>query len=357
MRPKIVHTGPTRRPDAFVVTGGAGMLCLQHGTANDGKPQRYNHGVHQRRRSGRAAHPDVCLSVLSRTKNRRLCTRRRHSCAPPRRLGRAHRWRDSRRRMGARYRVFALQRLGAFYLSHLKMRHRTAPVTQQLAPAVRAGLAADARGPGSGAGCSTRWRLGPWGGLALAVIAVVSVEQLFRHAAANDRQIKLLCLSLAGLFLFDIYFFTHTLIFQSVDSLLAQSRATVSLTACLFMAMGGLLLAQRVDSPANLALSRPIAFYTTSLVVVGMLITVLALGGYYVRLYGGNWGTVIYSLILAGAVLLITSAFVSTTIRSRLSVLINKHLFRHKYDYRNEWLRLINYLAQPAERDEVNRRA
>lgn len=198
---------------------------------------------------------------------------------------------------------------------------------------------------------------GPWGGLALAVIAVVSVEQLFRHAAANDRQIKLLCLSLAGLFLFDIYFFTHTLIFQSVDSLLAQSRATVSLAACLFMAMGGLLLAQRVDSPANLALSRPIAFYTTSLVVVGMLITVLALGGYYVRLYGGNWGTVIYSLILAGAVLLITSAFVSTTIRSRLSVLINKHLFRHKYDYRNEWLRLINYLAQPAERDEVNRRA
>ena len=198
---------------------------------------------------------------------------------------------------------------------------------------------------------------GPWGTLALAVIALVSVEQLFRHAAGNDRQIKLLCLSLAALFLFDIYFFTHTLIFQAVDPLLAQSRATVSLAACLFMAMGSLLLAQRADRPANLALSRPIAFYTTSLVVVGLLITVLALGGYYVRLYGGNWGTVIYSLILAGAVLLITSAFVSTTIRSRLSVLINKHLFRHKYDYRNEWLRLINYLAQPAEREEVNQRA
>lgn len=198
---------------------------------------------------------------------------------------------------------------------------------------------------------------GPWGALTLAVIAVVSVEQLFRHAAANDRQIKLLCLSLAGLFLFDIYFFTHTLIFQAVDPLLAQSRATVSLAACLFMAMGGLLLAQRADRPANLTLSRPIVFYTTSLVVVGLLITVLALGGYYVRLYGGNWGTVIYSLILAGAVLLITSAFVSTTIRSRLSVLLNKHLFRHKYDYRNEWLRLINYLAQPAERGEVNQRA
>jgi putative PEP-CTERM system histidine kinase len=40
-----------------------------------------------------------------------------------------------------------------------------------------------------------------------------------------------------------------------------------------------------------------------------------------------------------------------------LSVLINKHLFRHKYDYRSEWLRIINYLAQPAESSEINQRA
>ncbi|WP_347330093.1 XrtA/PEP-CTERM system histidine kinase PrsK [Marinimicrobium locisalis] len=196
-----------------------------------------------------------------------------------------------------------------------------------------------------------------WLTLSLAVISLVSVEQLFRYAAGNDRQIKLLCMNLAALFLFDIYLFTHALIFQQVDPLLWQSRAAVSIATCLFMAMGGLLLLQRTDRPASFTLSRPIAFYTTSLIAVGVLITILALGGYYVRLYGGNWGTVIYSLVLIGAVLLITTVFISTSIRSRLSVLVNKHLFRHKYDYRSEWLRLINYLAQPAETSEANERA
>lgn len=196
-----------------------------------------------------------------------------------------------------------------------------------------------------------------WLTLFLAVVSLVSVEQLFRYAASNDRQIKLLCMNLAALFLFDIYLFTHALIFQQVDPLLWQSRAAVSIATCLFMALGGLLLLQRSERPANLTLSRPIAFYTTSLVTVGVLITILALGGYYVRLYGGNWGTVIYSLVLIGAVLLVTTVFISTTIRSRLSVLINKHLFRHKYDYRSEWLRLINYLAQPAESSQANERA
>lgn len=196
-----------------------------------------------------------------------------------------------------------------------------------------------------------------WFALGLAVIALVSVEQLYRFAAENDRQIKLLCMNLAAIFLYDIYLFTHALIFKGLDPMLWQSRAAVSIATCLFMALGGMLLLQRNDRPANFNLSRPIAFYTTSLVGVGVLITVLSLGGYYVRLYGGNWGTVFYSLLLVGAVLLIATVFISSRIRMKLSVLINKHLFRYKYDYRNEWLRLINYLAQPVEPGEVNQRA
>ncbi len=199
--------------------------------------------------------------------------------------------------------------------------------------------------------------LSVWFALGLAVIALVSVEQLYRYAAENDRQIKLLCMNLAAIFLYDIYLFTHALIFKGLDPMLWQSRAAVSIATCLFMALGGLLLLQRTERSANFNLSRPIAFYTTSLVGVGALITILSLGGYYVRLYGGNWGTVFYSLLLVGAVLLITTVFISSRIRMRLSVLINKHLFRYKYDYRNEWLRLINYLAQPAEASEVNQRA
>jgi hypothetical protein len=51
--------------------------------------------------------------------------------------------------------------------------------------------------------------LSVWFALGLAVIALVSVEQLYRYAAENDRQIKLLCMNLAAIFLYDIYLFTH----------------------------------------------------------------------------------------------------------------------------------------------------
>lgn len=204
----------------------------------------------------------------------------------------------------------------------------------------------------------TIFALTPWFALSLAVISLVSVEQLYRYAASNDRQIKLLCMNLGAIFIYDIYLYTHGLIFQGIDPLLWQSRAAVAIATCLFMALGGLVpLQQQSQRTANFNISRPIAFYTTSLIGVGLLITSLSLGGYYVRLYGGNWGTVIYSFVLVAAVMIIAMVFVSSSLRSRLSVLINKHLFRHKYDYRSEWLRIINYLAQPAEASEVNQRA
>lgn len=204
---------------------------------------------------------------------------------------------------------------------------------------------------------SALYLLTPWFALGLAVISLVSIEQLYRFIAVNDRQIKLLCMNLGAIFIYDVYLFTYGLIFREIDPLLWQSRAAVSFATCLFMTLGGLVPLQQYTNTANFNISRPIAFYTTSLVGIGVLITLLSLGGYYVRLYGGNWGTVIYSFILVAAVLLIATVFMSSTLRLHLSVLINKHLFRHKYDYRSEWLRVINYLAQPAESSEVNRRA
>lgn len=196
-----------------------------------------------------------------------------------------------------------------------------------------------------------------WIALMLSVVCLVCVEQALRYAAQNNRPNKLICISLGILFLYDVYLYSHAIIFQEFEPTLWQSRAAVSIGVCLFMALGSQVLGQQGPLPANIALSRPIAFYTTSLLTVGLLFMVLALGGYYVKIYSGNWGSVVYSLALIAATLMITTLLVSSKLRAKLSVQINKHLFRHKYDYRSEWLRLINFLALPTDGEEANKRA
>ena len=192
--------------------------------------------------------------------------------------------------------------------------------------------------------------------LILSIAGLISVEQLYKNIDQN-RQIKLLCLNLGVLFIFDIYFFTNCLIFGAIDPDLWQIRAVISVGSAALITIGTVVLDPRSAESASLSFSRPIVFYSTSLMTAGTLIIVLAIGGYYVKELKGDWITVIYSLFLFIALMAIMVVFLSSMARESLSVLINKHFFSHKYDYRIEWLNLIYRLSLPTMPEQTNMRA
>ncbi len=195
-----------------------------------------------------------------------------------------------------------------------------------------------------------------WTGLLLAIVSLVAVEQLYRNTE-NNQLIKLLCVAIGSIFVYDIYLFSHSLMFGQIDADLWNARGSVNAIAGLFMTLGSVAIANRGSRPARLTLSRPAVFYTTSLTAAGGFLALMAIGGYYVQLYGGSWGAVVQILVLFVALLTVASVFASETARSRLNVWINKHFFHHKYDYRAEWLKLINYLSQPSGQEGFHERA
>jgi signal transduction histidine kinase (EC 2.7.13.3) len=195
-----------------------------------------------------------------------------------------------------------------------------------------------------------------WQGIAFSILGLLCLEQLYRNVV-NYRLIKLICLNLAIVFAFDAYLFSQNLIFPQLNSDLWQARAAVAMATSVFMTIGVAVLNQPSMQSARITFSRPVAFYTTSLTIAGGLLTILSIGGYYVELYGGSWGTILYTLVLVCGVIAVAAVFASHTVRERMTVLINKHLFSHKYDYRAEWLKLINQLSQPTEPQMIHTRA
>lgn len=192
-----------------------------------------------------------------------------------------------------------------------------------------------------------------WQGIIFAILGLFNVEQLYRNVIAI-RLIKLICLNLAAVFIYDVYFFSQSLVQPNLGTGFFQIRAAVIMVTSLFMGVAAVTLGHHRDQPARLSLSRPVVFYTTSLTLAGALLAIIALGGYYVQSYGGEWGAVAYSFLLITAVLTISFVFASQKLRERLTVLINKHLFSHKYDYRSEWLKLIERLSQPTSQEDVH---
>lgn len=195
-----------------------------------------------------------------------------------------------------------------------------------------------------------------WNGLLLAILGLVAVEQLFRNSY-GVRQTRLISVSIGALFLYDLYLYAHALVFKRVDPELWHARGFVIGLSGVILNLGFLAFNARASHPSDLSISRPIVFYTTSLTMAGFFLALMAAGGYYIKLYGGTWGTVIQVVLIFSACFTIAIVFVSRTLRIRLSVFIDKHFFNHKYDYRTEWLKLIAYLSQSSEEIDFHERA
>ncbi|MDP1690712.1 MAG: PEP-CTERM system histidine kinase PrsK [Burkholderiaceae bacterium] len=191
----------------------------------------------------------------------------------------------------------------------------------------------------------------PLASLALPVLGLVLVEQLFRNAAEASRwHTKPLCLGLACIFLFDIYLHSNVLLFGrfDADSVTIRSAVHAVPVALLYIATK-----RHADWSGSFQVSRDAAFHTATLMLVGAYLLVISAIGYYVRYVGGDWGGALALALLCVALVLLALLLFSGTLRAKLKVFVGKNFFRYRYDYRNEWLRFTSRLAADSSPREV----
>jgi putative PEP-CTERM system histidine kinase len=179
--------------------------------------------------------------------------------------------------------------------------------------------------------------------LLTAVAGLVLVEQVFRNIPWQHRWgVKYLCLGVGGLFAFDFFFYADALLFQRLDENIWVARGAASAFAAPLI---GISAARNPQWSFDLFVSRTVVFHSTALFAAGVYLLLMSLAGYYIRYYGGEWSSALQALFFFGAGMVLVVLLFSGHLRSRLKVLVNKHFFSYRYDYREEWLHLIDILS------------
>lgn len=187
--------------------------------------------------------------------------------------------------------------------------------------------------------------------LVWATFGLLLVEQVFRNQVDAARwAAKPLCLGLAGAFGFDIYLFAQALMVGALDPDAVQARGVVHALAMPLLLVASQRQAQWVN---QLKVSKSAAFYSASLLLVGLYLLAVSAAGYYVRYAGGNWGGALQVTLVFGALVLLSVLVLSGEMRARLRVFVGKHFFRYRYDYRVEWLRFTETLSTKSQPQDV----
>ena len=187
--------------------------------------------------------------------------------------------------------------------------------------------------------------------LGWAVLGLLLVEQVFRNQTEQNRWgAKPLCLGLGGLFLYDVYLYSQALMFGAFDTDALIARSLVHA-----LAMPLLLMASSRSQRwlAKVQVSKTAAFYSASLLLIGLYLLFIAAVGYYVRFFGGTWGGALQVALLFAAGVLLLVLVLSGAMRARLRVFLGKNFFSYRYDYRVEWLRFTAMLSTKSSPQEV----
>lgn len=182
-----------------------------------------------------------------------------------------------------------------------------------------------------------------------AVFALVCLEQVYRNTPASGRwAIKFLAIALLALFGFDLVMYSEALLFSRMNPALWTARGFAN---GLLVPLLAVAAARNRNWKLDITVSREVVFHTTTLFAAGAFLLLMALGGYYVRYFGGEWGEAAQVLLLFSAAIGVLLGAMSGSARARLRVFLAKHFFRYRYDYRAEWLKLTQLLAVPPGSD------
>ncbi len=181
------------------------------------------------------------------------------------------------------------------------------------------------------------------GQIALSLLGLSLVEQIWRNSPAFGRSsIKYLCIGTATLFAFDFFMYADALLFGQVSDSFWNARGFVN---ALLVPLFAINVINTRKQPVDFHLSRSAVFHAGTLIFAGGYLLCLAIGGYYVRVLGGDWGDALQVLFFTISLAFLATLVLSRRIRAKLMVLISQNFFDYKYDYREEWLKMTRELA------------
>ena len=177
----------------------------------------------------------------------------------------------------------------------------------------------------------------------VAVGALVLLHNLYAGAESGTRAaLRWSAAGLAGFWAVELNYFTFAYVAGAPSPQFAAIRAMVAGLMVVPLAAG----AANALAGRKLRASHKVAFQSLSLLVIGAYLAVIIIAAELVSLLDGDVGLFAQMGFLIAAATVSLLWLPSERLRGWVRVTVLKHLFKHRYDYRVEWMRFTDTIGR-----------
>ena len=186
----------------------------------------------------------------------------------------------------------------------------------------------------------------------VAISALVLVNHLYSATAPRARAgIRLVVLALAAMWSIDLLLYATAYLSGQWPTEMIAGRGFVMVLAAPVFA-----IAVQRNGDWTLQLSRTVAWQTLSFAVTLLYAAAMLLATSAIAAFGGENTRVLQTAFVFGSTAAMLTLLSSPWLRAWAKVKLAKHFFRHRYDYRTEWLRFTATLGKPDDAAPLDQR-
>jgi putative PEP-CTERM system histidine kinase len=188
-------------------------------------------------------------------------------------------------------------------------------------------------------------KVGYWfymGIMVYCILALLNIEATFSSTTGADRwRIKFEAIGMGAILSVLIFYYSQGLLYRSINMNLIPMRSAVIIISSLLIGYSKLFRGNNV----RIEVSRFILYRSLTLVTIGFYLLLLGLIGEGMRYFGVYFSRELSIFVAFASGIAILIALSSGRLRRKMTVLISKHFFPHRYDYRTEWLKFTEQLS------------
>ena len=175
------------------------------------------------------------------------------------------------------------------------------------------------------------------------ILCLANLESTFRSSKGLKRlQIKYVIFCFGGILIFFIYLASQFLLFSNISVQLILTRSIVTLICTLIMTVS---IARQRLLDVDIFVSRYVVYNSVAIIGISAYLLVVGLVFEVIKFYHIPFHYFLKVLfIFISLFILVVLLFVSS-LRRRIQLFINRHFYKHKYEFRDAWMETIEKIS------------
>ena len=191
--------------------------------------------------------------------------------------------------------------------------------------------------------------------VAASLVGLIILEQVYRNSRPRQRPaLRYIAAALAAIFVYDAVLFAPAVFGEMPDSPMWQVRGYFTVAATLVLGYG---VSKLPPGGWGLFVSRKLSYFAISTAAAVVVLAVFVAAAFMAGDVPGRWNPAVRIALFSIGLLALVVLALSDSVRAHLAVLLKKHLMEPKFDYREEWLRLIETMTDESLDLSLDKRA